>query len=278
MAIAELASDLAAALDPVVLGQRCGLDPDPWQREVLRSTAPRVLLNCSRQSGKSTVSALLALHTALYTPAALVLMLSPSLRQSAELFRKALDLYRALGRPVPAQAETSLRLELESGSRIISLPGSEATVRGYSSVTLLVVDEASRVEDTLYTALRPMVAVSQGRLIALSTPMGRRGWWWSAWESAEDWHRFRVPASQCPRINKEFLEQERRTLAPWVFRREYECEASETIDQIFGYDVVMGALAADVTPLFTPASPASSGDATTEGKDGAVVALFAGGR
>jgi hypothetical protein len=68
MAIAELVSDLAAALDPIVLAQQAGLEPDPWQADVLRSTAPRVLLNCSRQSGKSTVSALLALHTALYTP------------------------------------------------------------------------------------------------------------------------------------------------------------------------------------------------------------------
>src|SRR5919199_1956184 len=150
MAIAELAVDLAAALDPVVLAQQAGLVPDEWQAHVLRSTAPRVLLNCSRQSGKSTVSALLALHTALYTPAALVLLLSPSQRQSAELFRKCLDLYRGLGRPVPAQAETTLRLELEGGSRIISLPSSEATVRGFSGVRLLVIDEAARVEDTLY--------------------------------------------------------------------------------------------------------------------------------
>src|ERR671939_2133946 len=131
MAIAELVSDLAAALDPVVLAQQAGLDPDPWQRDVLRSTAPRVLLNCSRQSGKSTVSALLGLHAALYTPSALVLMLSPSLRQSAELFRKCLDLYRALGRPVPAQAETSLRLELEGGSRIISLPAQRPRCAGF---------------------------------------------------------------------------------------------------------------------------------------------------
>jgi hypothetical protein len=92
-------------------------------------------------------------------------------------------------------------------------------VRGYSGVSLLVVDEASRVEDQLYMALRPMVAVSQGRLIALSTPFGRRGWWWSAWESAEDWHRFKVPADQCPRIAPAFLEAERRTLAPWVYRQ-----------------------------------------------------------
>jgi hypothetical protein len=46
------------------------------------------------------------------------------------------------------------------------------------------------------------------------------------------------------------------------------------MDQIFGYDVVMGALAADVPPLFTPPSPGSSQDATSDGDHGAVVALF----
>jgi hypothetical protein len=274
MAIAELVSDLAAALDPVVLAQQAGIDPDPWQREVLRSTAPRVLLNCSRQSGKSTISALLALHTARYTPAALVLLLSPSQRQSAELFRKCLDVYRGLGRPVPAQAETSLRLELEGGSRIISLPGSEDTIRGYSGVRLLVIDEAARVEDTLYRRLRPMLAVSNGRLIALSTPFERRGWWFEAWTGQEEWYRVEVPASQCPRISPQFLEQEQRALGPWFYRQEYLCQFSETVDQVFAYDVVMGAHAADVAPLFAPASPGSSQDATTDGERGAVVALF----
>ena len=261
MAIAELASDLARAVDPVRLAEQAGITPDDWQADVLRSTAPRVLLNCSRQSGKSTISALLALHTALYTPAALVLMLSPSLRQSAELFRKCVDLYRALGRPVPAQAETSLRLELEGGSRVISLPGSEATVRGYSGVTLLVVDEASRVEDPLYMALRPMVAVSQGRLIALSTPFGRRGWWFEAWRGQEPWYRVEVPASACPRISPQFLAEEQRALGPWWFQQEYMCQFGETTDQLFGYDVVMAAITPAVTPLFGAASAREQGPA-----------------
>jgi hypothetical protein len=95
-----------------------------------------------------------------------------------------------------------------------------------------------------------MLATSRGRLIALSTSMGRRGWWWSAWEGSEDWHRFKITAEECPRIDTAFLEQERSALAPWVYRQEYECEASETMAQIFGYDVVMGALSSDVVPLF----------------------------
>jgi len=108
-------------------------------------------------------------------------MLSPSLRQSGELFRKALSVYRTLGRPVPSEAESALRLELDTGSRIISLPGTENTIRGYSGVRLLLVDEASRVEDDLYRAIRPMLAVSGGRLVAPSTPWGKRGFWFREW-------------------------------------------------------------------------------------------------
>ena len=142
---APMALDLAAALDPCRLAHLAGVDPDPWQQAVLRSASPRVLLNCSRQSGKSTVAAVLAVWTALYEPGSLSLLLSPSLRQSGELFKKALAIYRAAGRSSPAESETGLGLTLENGSRIVSLPGTEGTVRGYSGVRLLVIDEAAWV-------------------------------------------------------------------------------------------------------------------------------------
>src|SRR5437763_5702286 len=150
MAITSISTDLACAFDPVRLAEQAGLVPDPWQASMLRSTAPRVLLNCSRQAGKSTVSAVLAVHTALYEPGALVLLLSPSLRQSGELYKKCAAVYQALGRPVQAESESALQLELENGSRIVSLPGKEGTIRGYSGVRLLAIDEAAWVPDDLY--------------------------------------------------------------------------------------------------------------------------------
>src|SRR4030095_146743 len=91
-----LANDLALALDPALLMKQAGLTPDPRQRDFLQSEAKRQLLLCSRQSGKSTCTGTLALHTAIYSAPALVLLLSPSLRQSQELFRKVLDVYRTL--------------------------------------------------------------------------------------------------------------------------------------------------------------------------------------
>ncbi len=131
------------------------------------------------------------------------------------------------------ESESALRLELPNGSRIVSLPGKEATIRSYSGVRLLIVDEASRVPDELYYAIRPMLAVSGGRLIALSTPFGSRGWWYEAWQNGEGWERYRVPATDCPRITSEFLDEERRTLGQWWFDQEYLCEFLEVQSQAF---------------------------------------------
>jgi hypothetical protein len=236
--------------DPCALATAAHIAPDPWQADVLTSTAPRLLLNCSRQSGKSSIVAVLAVHTALYAAPALVLLLSPGLRQSAELFRKVATVYAATGRRVPAEAESVLRLELANGSRIEALPGSEATVRGYSGVDLLVFDEASRVADPLYFSTRPMLAVSGGRLIALSTPFGTRGWWWDAWEHGEGWQRVRVPATECPRIAPTFLVEEAATLGEWWYRQEYCCEFMDAEDAVFRQVDIDAAMRADVLPLF----------------------------
>src|ERR687889_1466842 len=104
----SLAKDLKLALDRVIFARRLGIEPGPWQEDLLRSASERVLLNCCRQSGKSTMTAIVALHRALYHPDSLILCLAPALRQSQELFGKVLTFYRALNRPIPAQVERRL--------------------------------------------------------------------------------------------------------------------------------------------------------------------------
>src|SRR5262245_8319837 len=236
--------------DAVSLMQQSGMEPDPWQVTVARSRSPRILLNCSRQSGKTSLTAALALATAFREPRTLTLILSPSLRQSSESFRKVLDHYRACATPIPTSAESALRLELTNGSRIVSLPGTEGTVRGFSKVRLLIVDEAARVEDALYYSIRPMLSISQGRLIALSTPFGKRGWFYQEWTEGEGWERVEVTGEQCPRISQAFLAEEKRTLPPLWYQSEYMCQFVDTIDQLFRYEDVMGAISATVQPLF----------------------------
>ncbi len=249
-----LRDDLRLALDPVAFAEKLGIVPDGWQEDFLRSSADRVLLNCSRQSGKSTMSAMIALHRALYHPGSLVLCLAPALRQSQELFGKVAGFYRDLGRPVAPQGERKLSLELENGSRIITLPGSEKTIRGFSGATLLLVDEASRVDDGLYYAIRPMLAVSGGRLMMLSTPAGRRGVFHEEWTNGEGWERYEIPAEEVPRIPPGFLAEERAALPAFIYEQEYCCRFIETEDQLFGYDLVASSITDEVAPLFGEAS------------------------
>ena len=250
-----LGKHLAMALDASLLMRRVGLEPDPWQAALLRSDAQQSLLLCTRQAGKSTTTACLALHAAIYEPGSLILLLSPSLRQSQELFLKVTTFYPDLGEPVPAREASALRLTLENGSRIVALPGSEATIRGYSGVRLLIIDEASRVDDPLYYSVRPMLAVSGGRLVALSTPFGKRGFFHEAWtQGGSSWQRTKITAYECPRISREFLEEERAQLGDWWFNQEYLCEFVDTLDQVFSYEHVMSAISADVQPLFAGAA------------------------
>ncbi len=246
----KLAADLACALDPALLMTEAGLAPDSWQRRVLRSTARQTLLLCSRQTGKSTVAALSALDEAAFHPPALVLILAPTMRQSGELFRRVLDALRLMPIPPGVKAESALRLDLTNGSRVIALPGTDDTVRGYSGVRLLVIDEAAYVADDLYFSVRPMLAVSRGRLVALGTPHGKRGWFFDAWTNGgAEWERVRVPATECPRISPAFLEAERSATGEAFFRQEYLCEFVERDDQVFPTDYVEAAFTLAVKPL-----------------------------
>ncbi|WP_449245625.1 terminase large subunit domain-containing protein [Desulfobacca acetoxidans] len=249
-------NDLELALRPDLLLQLCGLTPDPWQQDFLVSRPEQALLLCSRQSGKSTSAAALALHEALFHPGALILLLSPSLRQSQELFRKAAGLYQRLPHAPAACRTSALRLEFDHGSRIISLPGQEETIRGFSEVRLLVIDEAALVPDELYYAVRPMLAVSRGRLIALSTPAGKRGWFYHCYtEGGDQWQRYTIPATQCPRISADFLAAEQRSLPAAWFRAEYFCEFGEAANQLFPAHLLQTAQCSQVSPLFAAITP-----------------------
>jgi hypothetical protein len=243
-------SELALSMDPSLLMAAAGLQADPWQQKVLRSKAKRQLLLCSRQAGKSTTTAAMALHTALFEAPALVLLLSPSQRQSQELFRSVMAFYGKLGRPTDPELESSLKMELPNGSRIVALPGKEETVRGYPGVSLLILDEASRIADDLFMSVKPMLAVSNGRMVCLSTPWGKRGFFFEQWSEGQGWERTRVTAEQCPRISAEFLEAERKSLPARWYRQEYECSFEDVAGSVFSYAEIVGAISNDVEPLF----------------------------
>lgn len=258
----ELAS-IKAQLNAVHLGPRPDMTPlalwaevmgvpaDPWQAQVLTSDSRRIILNCCRQSGKSTLASVLAISDVLREPESLVLLLSPSLRQSQELARKVFHAYAKLGRPVPSEAESRLVLELRNGSRVVALPGADdSSIRGFSHVSRLVLDEASRCSEALYRSCRPMISVSNGKILLLSTPYGRQGFFYETWIEQEGWLKIQVPASECPRLTREFLQEERQAMGQAWFSQEYLNSFEEVDDMtVFDYDLVQKALDPSIKPL-----------------------------
>ena len=242
---------LRYSLDPVVwCHEVLGIQPDPWQSDVLRSQSRRVILNCCRQAGKSTIAAAIALHMAVYRPGSLILLVSPSLRQSNELFRKVSDHMKKIKTRPSLDEDNKLSCTFTNGSRIVSLPGSEETIRGYSGVSLVIEDESSRVSDSLYFAIRPMLAVSGGRIMLMSTPYGKRGHFFEEWIGSGTWDRIEITADMVPRISPDFLEEEKRSLGDWWYQQEYLCSFSDTTDSLFRYDDIQACLSDDIEPLF----------------------------
>lgn len=249
--MSDLVNDLAAGLDPVRFAARLGFNAEAWQSRLVRSQARRVLVACARQVGKTTTTSLKALHVAVYEPGSLVLIISPSQRQSDEMLLRIRALYRTLGQPKPSK-DSGSEMVLENGSRIVSLPGTEGTSRGFAGARLIVLDEAARVPDDIYASVLPMVA-SDGAIWALSTPWGRRGWFFEAFESRGGiWERHRVTVHESAQYDERRISEVRGALGGFVFASDYECVFGDTDTQLFGTALVRAAFTHSVKELVLP--------------------------
>jgi len=228
---------------------------DQRQRDLLRLTDRKVILNCHRQFGKSTLASLLCFHRALFYPRSLCLLFSPSLRQSSENFRKISDALNLLEpRPV-LEEDTRLTLKFSNQSRIVSLPGSERTIRGFSAPDLIIIDEAAQAEDLLFEAVIPMLSSNpSGRILLCSTPWGSRGFFWSTWtQGGSSWKRIKVTVSESKWISKEFLEEERASHPDSWYRSEFMCEfTSLGSSRLFTDEEIDALFTSSVKPLLPP--------------------------
>lgn len=176
----------------------------------------------------------------------------PTQRQSSEFLLKAAEFLERLRIKPRSDGRQRHSLLLPNRSRLIALPGKAngATIRGFSALSLLIIDEAALVNEPLYRSLRPMLAVGQGDLWLLSTPYGKRGFFYQEWAfGGERWTRFRVPATECPRIPADFLEEERESSGDLYFSQEYMCEFHATDDALFHDELVRNALCSGIEPL-----------------------------
>jgi len=228
--------------------QKLGFDPDAEQELVLRGGRRGIVL-CTRQWGKSTVMAAKAVHRAHTAPRSLILVMAPCGRQSGEFLRKAEAFVSRLGIKARGDGVNDISIVFPNGSRIVGLPENEAKVRGFSNVSLLLIDEASRVKDESYRAMRPTLALGNGDLWLMSTPNGRRGFFYEEWaHGGPAWERIRVAAPDCPRIKPEFLAEEQAREGDKWFRQEYLCEFVEREGAVFSQESIDAAMQ-DFEPL-----------------------------
>jgi hypothetical protein len=198
------------------------------------------------------VTALKAVHHAATRSNANVLIVSPSQRQSGEFLRKAREFVQRLGYEARGDGLNRVSLRLPNGSRIVGLPGERSFVRGFSAVSMLLVDEAAEVSDDHYRTVRPFLAMAEsGALWLMSTPRGKRGFFWRAWDSGGSrWLRVRATAEENPRFSREFLEEERQELGERWYRQEYGCEFLDTHDGLFRDEDIEAAVDEDVPALW----------------------------
>jgi hypothetical protein len=224
--------DLFASAKPSAYIRKMGLTPDFWQETVLDDPAQRQILNCARQVGKSTIVGGMAAWQGVCVPNSLVLMVAPSERQSQELLRKTRSFID--WNMVSEIANAAKLIELDNGSRIVALPGTERTIRGFSAPALLILEEAAEIPDELFHAVMPMMATARrGKIIALSTPKGKRGFFWNLWQGGDGWKHTQITVNDCPRITAEWIEERKANTPAWIWQQEYECEFVDTDTQVF---------------------------------------------
>jgi len=223
--------------------------PDPWQVAMLDSNNNRICLCVHRQGGKSAMSSLICLHTALFKKNSLSLIIAPSLRQSQENFKKIQDYIGLLPKQPIFDERTKLSLQFENGSRILTLPGGNEgkTIRGFSRPDVIVEDEAAQCSEELFDAILPMMTTyPQCKFILCSTPFGQRGHFYKIFTESLTWEKHKLKAADNPRISPEFLPEMRELRGPYVFAQEYECEFVASDTQLISHETIMKSLHADI--------------------------------
>jgi hypothetical protein len=216
--------DLAYQLDPVLWVEReLKIVPHEWQKQLLRAKrGASIAVLTARQIGKTTAATWAIAHTMLFSPGSLSVIACPAQRRSGEAVRRVKVILLSLG--ITLKVDNTYGLELENGSRVLALPGSDDSIRGLTVDGWIVADEAARLPEEMIAALRPMRARRpEARFVMLSTAWSRTDPFWTVWDNGDpSWMRLKATADVCGLLySAEQLEQERKALGEAAFKREY---------------------------------------------------------
>jgi hypothetical protein len=180
-----------------------------------------IIVLTARQVGKTTAAAWAIAHMMLFSPGSLSVVACPAQRQSGEAVRRVKEVLISFGAKL--KVENVFGLELDNGSRVLALPGSDDSIRGLTVDGWIIADEAAQLSDELIAALRPMRARRpEARFVMLSTAWSRTDPFWNVWAGDDPgWIRLQATADQIGLFRAEFLEEERRMLGETKFNQEY---------------------------------------------------------
>lgn len=246
----RMARAMAWRLDPALMMRDAGFAPDPHQLELLYGRDENTLVLWPRQSGKSQTCATAVLHQACFDPGDVVILAGEKQKQAKEVFNKALDMHGALSDlgELPAVEKSGDELIFSNGSRVLALPSTVESIRGYAA-KLVLVDEAAFTGEGTLAKVAPMLTTTRGRLVCASTPNGASGWFYDAWHHGEGWRRLTVSIDQLPRLTEAELARQRSILSPLQFRQEFLLEWLDADLQFFPTETIEAALCDDVEPL-----------------------------
>jgi len=222
-----------------------GFHPTDYQWKLLADRSKRIVVKWARQSGKTTTLAMKAILFALMNPKTLVLIVSPSLRQSMIMRDRVGDILSSLPAIFKQMLITKMQrtvITFRNGSRIIALPNSPPLLRGYTA-HMIIADEAAFFRDdemVFYSVMMPMMATTNGTLIVSSTPWGKNSVFYKFCLSPEfskhenTWR----DAVQAGLTTESFIEEMRNSLPQERFLREFEAQFVEDVDSWLPQDLI----------------------------------------
>jgi len=213
---------------------------DPWQEKYI-NTKGNCLLVCGRQVGKSAAASIKYGEIAAKEKKAKILMIAYTENQAYSLFFKTLMYLQARyphlikkGRWKPTKHE----IYLTNGSQIscyaCGLAGEG--IRG-KTLTHLVIDEAAAMSREVFIAVSPMLAVSGGGMDLISTPRGKIGFFYEC-SKRDDFTKFHVSSEDCPRLSKDFLEEEKKNMSRLEYAQEYLAQFLDDLRRFFSDEII----------------------------------------
>ncbi|MGY3265157.1 terminase large subunit domain-containing protein [Lysobacter sp. HA35] len=241
---------LAWRLDPAQMMRDAGFEPDPHQIALLEHRDDDVLVLWPRQSGKSRTCATRVLHQACFDPGDVVILAGEKQKQAKEVWCKAFDMHRILAETgeLPSVEKVDDELRFSNGSRVLALPSTVESIRGYAA-KLVLIDEAAFTADGTLAKVMPMLAATGGRIICPSTPNGASGWFYEAWHGDNSWAKLTVSIDELPRLTKKEVARQRDILTPTEFRQEFLLEWLDGTQQFFPTETIEAAMCDDIVPL-----------------------------